>query len=248
MYTTSLITGAISRTALSYASTLLALSLFPSIIVALGLHLLLATRLSITAAALKSVYTSFSNPESTGRNLSPTVTSLSLLVTTMECIVWALCCSAAFRVTKNGASGPFGRSRLIRSTIPAYIINMIWQMTFAVGLLRKSYFLIACFGVPLGPVSTAALLALLHSHPSAITFSRWKQFGEATNYPPANARISVSQGFTTASCHDSPLEIRFRERLERQFPQEEETHSYPVDPEVQMKGEKNVESPNQPQS
>ncbi|KAF8312818.1 hypothetical protein DL93DRAFT_1226387 [Clavulina sp. PMI_390] len=105
---------------------------------------------------------------------------------------------------------------------------MIFHLGFAMGVWSKSATITAPFGIPVGAVSSAALLAVLHVYPAALATPLWKLPTNSTNTSStANARIFVDRDVTTMSCHDGPLEIELAERLERQFPQEEESRSYP---------------------
>ncbi|KAF8312844.1 hypothetical protein DL93DRAFT_2081802 [Clavulina sp. PMI_390] len=98
----------------------------------------------------------------------------------------------------------------------------------AKGVWCKSAFVTTCFGTSLGAVSNATLLTLLHVHPSALTFPTWRE-RQATRGHRAGARsagVVVAQDITVASCHDGPLETELMERLEKHFPQGEESRSY----------------------
>ncbi|KAF8312840.1 hypothetical protein DL93DRAFT_2081796 [Clavulina sp. PMI_390] len=76
----------------------------------------------------------------------------------------------------------------------------------------------------------------LHAHPSALETPPWRRQTMASTLPSVNPGVSVKQDITTISCHDGRLEIELMERLERQFPEEEESRSYRAEP--------NVSSPN----
>ncbi|KAF8312821.1 hypothetical protein DL93DRAFT_2228837 [Clavulina sp. PMI_390] len=223
----------ISRSVASYALAALTASLYRSGVMVVGLHFLIASRLAMTACGVQTISASFSsnaNSEFMGHDLPRAVSVGVVMAAIAESVVCALFCSAIFRATMKG---PYNKAsplaQMARHAIPAYVINMLWQLAFAVGVWFKSAAVTACFGVPVGAVSIATLLALLHVHPSVLAFppQRPHELNKARfHQSSAPARISIAQETATVSCHDSPLEVELMERLERQFPSEEESKSY----------------------
>ncbi|KAF8302340.1 hypothetical protein DL93DRAFT_498974 [Clavulina sp. PMI_390] len=115
----------------------------------------------------------------------------------------------------------------------------------------RSSFLTAGFGVPLGAgkipftvccqdhaislpsgfqtVSNISLLAVLHANPSVLGPPTWRQRSQVQKVL-ASTKISITNSVDTESCHDGPLEAQLAERLERFFPEGEESRTYYPEP------------------
>ncbi|KAF8312842.1 hypothetical protein DL93DRAFT_2156529 [Clavulina sp. PMI_390] len=157
------------------------------------------------------------------------LSTIDLVTAIADCIICALSCGAIFRLAKNTTK----LDQTARYAIPAYSISVLWHLGFAWGVWSKSAFITVCIGIPWGAASNAALLTLLYVHPSALTFPIWRQRDTAQTIRPASVKaseISIAQDIATISCHDSPLEIQLMARLEKQFPEEEESRSYTPEP------------------
>ncbi|KAF8314246.1 hypothetical protein DL93DRAFT_2167401 [Clavulina sp. PMI_390] len=117
-----------------------------------------------------------------------------------------------------------------RYAIPSYLIAMIWQLVFSLSFWLRSPYAVACVGIPLSAVSNITLLAMLHANPSALGPPMWRYL-DPTSAVLSPTKVVVDQDISIHSCHDGPLELHLMERLDKMFPEEEETRTWRLEPE-----------------
>ncbi|KAF8308108.1 hypothetical protein DL93DRAFT_2087380 [Clavulina sp. PMI_390] len=183
----------------------------------------------MTAFGLQDIHLSFSST-STNPNLPHHINLIILVCTVMECAVCALFVAALlrWRVVPNGShSHHIAFYQMSWYTVPACFATMYWQLAFAVAIWYESESVAAYFAIPLGPASNVMLFSLLHANPWELA-SPTRTHAMSRGHSPRRASISITKDITIMSCHDSPLEIELMGRLERAYPEEEESRSYDV--------------------
>ncbi|KAF8302338.1 hypothetical protein DL93DRAFT_498901 [Clavulina sp. PMI_390] len=231
MYTLLMIPNIISRAIMSYSMALLTAGYLQSGILGMLFNVMIASRVGLNAAVLHAIFHSVGSATPSAPKYPQLLQFSTLLSMGTEGIVSALLGRAICQEKKGLGYQNSILGQLTRYAIPSYFMTMAWHIAFAVAVLRHSSFMAATFGIPLGAVSNMTLLALLHVHPSILETSLWGQRVNISHR--CLTGVSVSQDVATQSCYDGPLETGLAERLERLFPQEEESRTYHPESEIE---------------
>ncbi|KAF8317639.1 hypothetical protein DL93DRAFT_2076723 [Clavulina sp. PMI_390] len=228
-YTLVMLPGALSRTIVSDLLAIVAASMLDSRLIGPVFHLLTASHLGLMGFMVHIIYNSYGSNSTFGKIYPPLLKVYNSLSLVTECVGCILFCSAVFRDRLARHSGKHSdMGQMTHHIILAYCLKLFWYIAFASGMWSKSTFVTACFGIPLGAVCNITFLALLHACPSRLTptllltgLQDWPRQSVSA------ASVVTTRDVATESCHDGPLELQHLERLDRLFPEEEESRSYP---------------------
>ncbi|KAF8305356.1 hypothetical protein DL93DRAFT_2160334 [Clavulina sp. PMI_390] len=187
-------------------------SIFGNCHLGTALNILISIRLAISVTGAHAIYVTIDSTTAADHLASPCKWIQSLILGT-ECIICGVLIAASFRAIKNGSPKHPVIQDIYRYAVPSYFLTGFWC---------KSAFMTACFGIPLAADERDSLQA----NPSVFDGSLRGQRNRKAKWVQSSSKIIVAHDIHTESCHDGPLEVELTERLERKFPDEEESRSY----------------------